>query len=154
MPLSLTILKIKKMTEILLITILVILITILVISTTAIYFLIPAPFLSYQQGEIETDFGVITEIRKMRFGTVYEVALKNNLEVVCGTAEGKIISASASLTTFIHLRIGQTLPKIGDKISVLSINRLHLFTGRSFNWVKNWKLFEGEIPDVGKLSIK
>ncbi len=123
-----------------------------VICIIATHFLIPLPLLSHQQGDIEIDYGEVTGMKSIRPG-VLEISLKQNIEInPC--SQGKVIGmTSASCTRFIHFRKGQLIPRIGERISVSSINRLHHFTGRSFNWAKGWTTVNGAIPTGGKIEL-
>ncbi|HEY0979977.1 MAG TPA: hypothetical protein VGE18_01050 [Candidatus Paceibacterota bacterium] len=124
-----------------------------VIVYTCIYFLIPLPFLSYQQGSPETDYGKVTEIKKIRPG-VFEIGLALEAEIDSDGSQDQIQQiVSASFTRFFHFRKGQPLPKMGDSISVLSINRFHHFTGRSFNWVDHWRPHSGHLPTGGTAKL-
>lgn len=117
-----------------------------------IYLLVPLPLLSYQQGSIETYHGEITEVKSIRPG-VLEVSLRQRMEIDPQLQKGNVRMTSATCTRFIHFRKGQMLPKIGDNISVSSVNKMHRFTGRSFDWVKRWELFNGILPTEGKVLL-
>jgi hypothetical protein len=125
---------------------------VLILTVAAIYFLIPLPLLSYQQGSVQTDHGEVTKVKNIRLG-VREVSLSQGMEIDPRLQHGNARMTSASLTLFINFRKGQPLPEIGDKVSVTSINRLHRFTGRSFNWAKEWKLLKGDVPTGGRVVL-
>lgn len=122
------------------------------IVVAAAYLLIPLPLLSYEQGSTETDQGEVMEVKNLRPG-VLEVSLRQGMEIDPRLQQGSARMISASCTRFIHFRKGQSLPEIGDKISISSINRLHRFTGRSFNWAKRWEPLKGKVPTSGKVQF-
>lgn len=119
---------------------------------TLTYFLVPVPLLSYQQGNVKTDRGEVTKVESIRPG-IFEVSLTQDMEIDPALQQGNARMTSASCTQFIHFRKGQTMPRIGDRISVSSINRLHYFTGRSFNWAKGWESVKGALPAGGKVKL-
>lgn len=121
----------------------------LIIAAT--YLLIPLPLLSYQQGNAETDHGEVTDVENIRPG-VLKLSLRQDMEIDSCLQQGNARITSASCTQFFYFRKGQQLPEIGDKISISSINRLHRFTGRSFNWAKGWKLLKGTVPTGGNVK--
>mgnify|MGYP001558580234 CR=1 FL=1 len=123
-----------------------------VLAIVAVHFLIPLPLLSYQQGDIKTDHGEVTKVESIRPG-VFEVSLTQGMEIDPRLQQGSTRMTSASCTRFVHFRQGQTLPRIGDKVSVSSTNRLHHFTGRSFNWAKGWEPIQGTLPSGGKVEL-
>lgn len=111
--------------------------TIAALLAVATYLLLPLPLLSYRQGELKTDNGQVTDIKNIRPGVV-EISLTQGLKIDPRLQEGNVRMIGGSITRYVHFRKWQTLPEIGDEISVSSGNRLHHFTGRSFNWVKSW----------------
>ncbi len=101
--------------------------------------------------------GEVTEVKKIRPGVI-EVSLSQSLGIDSRlqkvTPQGGTVGIiQASSTSFIHFRGKMGIPKIGDKIWVVSVNRLHLFTGRSFNWVKKWVVLKGDALVGGKVEL-
>ena len=132
-------------------------VAIVAIIVIATYLLIPLPLLSYGQGRGEVQQGEVTGVKKIRPGVI-EVSLSQILEIDPGLQEkddqGHVSGVTrASSTRFIHIRGKVGVPKIGDKIWVVSVNKLHRFTGRSFNWVKKWCLLKGDAPVGGKVKL-
>ncbi len=128
-----------------------------IVIAIAVHLLIPLPILSYDQGNGVTQQGEVTEVKKIRPGVI-EVSITKPLEIDPRlqevTAQGDTIGVTqASFTSFIHFRGRVGIPKIGDKIWVVSVNRLHLFTGRSFNWVKKWVVLKGDSQVGGKVEL-
>lgn len=118
----------------------------------AYYLYIPLPVLSYSQGGRE-DEGVISSVKSIRPGVI-EMGLSKGVEIDPCLKTGNPRILSAGFTSYLHFRKGRArLPRIGDKISVRSINRLHRFTGRSLNWVVEWTHFDGEVPAGARMVI-
>ncbi len=118
----------------------------------ATYLLIPLPLLSYQQGSLQTSQGEVTEIKGIRPG-VLQVSLTRGVNIDPALQQGAAVVTQASCTSFVYFRKGQSLPKTGDIISVTSINRLYRFTGRSFNWAKDWSPIQGLVPNCGSVQL-
>lgn len=118
----------------------------------AIYHLVPLPLLSYQQGGNRLEHGEVTEVKKIR-SRVFEISLRQETEIDPRLQQGSVIMTSASLTSFVHFRQCRDLPKVGDRVAVISINRYHFFTGRSFNWMKGWGIMEGDVPKGGRVEL-
>ncbi len=121
-----------------------------VATFVATYLLLPWPLLSYPQSDLQTEHGEVSKVRKIR-PRIFEVSLKKNLGI--GSCAVNLALSGGSITTYVHFRRGQTLPRIGDKIMVTSVNRLHRFTGKSFNWVRDWNNVFGPIPVGGVVTL-
>lgn len=121
-----------------------------VVAATA-YFLLPLPFLSYQQGTVNTDYGEVTKVVTLRPG-VFQIGLMQAYEIDSQLQEGPVKTLSAASTQFFLFRRSQAMPEVGDKITVSSINRQHIFNRFSYNWVKSWEHLTGAVPSAGILK--
>lgn len=124
----------------------------LIFVAIATYLLLPLPILSFPQSELVTDTGKVDFIRYIRPGVI-EVGIKQQMEIDPALQGGSVQMVSASSTSYVHFRGGQKLPPLNEKISVFSINRYQRFTGRSFNWVRNWTVVKGESATRGRVSL-
>jgi len=98
--------------------------------------------LSYIQSNLVVISGQVEKVKKSRPG-VTEVAVLQDLKLNAGLQNGDSLRVkSMSFTNYVYFRTGQTVPKVGDNVSISSFNRWHRFTGRSFNWVRSWILQE------------
>lgn len=123
----------------------------LVTLGTAIYLLLPLPLISYKQGDSVTCVGQVTKVAHIRPG-VFEIHLMRGMTVDPRLQQGDLRMTSATLSEILHFRKMTGIPALGDKISTSFTNRLHLFTGRSFNWVQDWKFTREAIPPAGKVE--
>lgn len=118
------------------------------------YWFLPLPFFSYLQGEMETDEGTVTGIKEIRPGLM-EISLKMGLEIDPQLQHGNVRMVNASTTRFFHCRKHRSIPAVGNRISLDSLNRYHRFTGRSLNWIEQWRPLKKDVAasSAGKVKL-
>jgi hypothetical protein len=127
------------------------LVLVLVAYVSAVIFhLWTIPVLSYRQGDTTVENGKVVSIEKIR-PNVIEVGISHNLKIDPDLQQGDVTVLSASYTNFLHFRSKQSIPSMGDVIEATYQNYYHRFTGRSFNWVIDWKPYDGDMS-VGYVS--
>lgn len=115
------------------------------------YFLVPLPILSYEQSKDVIDSGKVARIERIRPGVI-EIKLSGDMEIDPELQKDQgMMLASVWFSHYVYIRGARNLPKINDLIQVRSTNRLHRFTGRSFNWVSEWKSIS-KVPHQGKVT--
>jgi len=119
------------------------------IAIVAVYFWLPIPGLSVDQGP-QTIEGEVEKITNLP-GNIIEVLLRQKLEISPELKEGSACMTSASIGQYIHFRKNSPLvPAVGSLVTAFTINRNHFFRGRSLNWAYALHI-QDSVPIGGKV---